>query len=215
MAWIEGNRGLEGGEEIVCEEDDWLVTSLLGCEEAGEGAWRTTPSNREDLSGTEPDRGPVDGAGGTCTADAAGAAWLPASDANAPDTDDPRRFDVLRQPPSPRGRQDVQGRPAREQMHLVHLVLTPLQRQHRGFPFLAHSIIMMIIIRITSIISVIIIIAIIIIIINVIIINIIQQTLLAHGNVIVLESVASGKTVRVMDDGRVEGSGGMGALGEL
>ena len=37
MAWIEGSGGLEGGEEIICKEDNWLVTSLLGCEEDGKG----------------------------------------------------------------------------------------------------------------------------------------------------------------------------------
>lgn len=41
-----------------------------------------------------------------------------------------------------------------------------------------------------------------------------SQKLLAHGNVVVLESVASGKTLRVFDDGKLEGLGGNGALGE-
>ena len=137
MAWVEGSGGLEGGEEIVCKEDDWLVTLMLGCEEDGKGVCRSTPSNGEEISGTEPDEGPVDGARGTHTANAAGAAWLSATDVDAPDTDDPRRFDGLRHPQFPRGRQDVQGWSAREQMHLVYLALTPLQRQHRGFPFLS------------------------------------------------------------------------------
>ena len=38
--------------------------------------------------------------------------------------------------------------------------------------------------------------------------------LLAHGNVVVLESVASGKSLRVYDDGRIDGTGGSGALGK-
>ena len=38
--------------------------------------------------------------------------------------------------------------------------------------------------------------------------------LLAHGNVVVLESVASGKTLRVYDDGKIDGTGGSGALGK-
>ena len=41
-----------------------------------------------------------------------------------------------------------------------------------------------------------------------------SQKLLAHGNIVVLESVASGKTLRVFDDGKLEGLGGNGALGE-
>lgn len=41
-----------------------------------------------------------------------------------------------------------------------------------------------------------------------------SQKLLAHGNVVVLESVASCKTLRVFDDGKLEGLGGNGALGE-
>ena len=90
MVWIEGSGGLEGGEEIVWKEDDWLVTSLLGCEEAGKGVWRMTPGNGEEISGTEPDGGPIDGAGGTHTADTAGVAWLTATDVDVPDTDDPR-----------------------------------------------------------------------------------------------------------------------------
>ena len=45
--------------------------------------------------------------------------------------------------------------------------------------------------------------------------NPLSQKLLAHGNIVVLESVASGKSLRVHDDARIDGTGGTGALGEL
>ena len=38
--------------------------------------------------------------------------------------------------------------------------------------------------------------------------------MLAHGNVVVLESVSSNKSLRVYDDGRIDGTGGSGALGK-
>ena len=55
MAWIEGSGRHEGGGEIVCKEDDWLVTSLPGCEEDGKGVWRTRATGRisQELSQTE------------------------------------------------------------------------------------------------------------------------------------------------------------------
>lgn len=40
------------------------------------------------------------------------------------------------------------------------------------------------------------------------------QKLLAHGNIVVLKSVASGKSLRVFDDARIDGTGGTGLLGE-
>ena len=43
---------------------------------------------------------------------------------------------------------------------------------------------------------------------------VLAQKLLAHGNVVVLESAASGRSLRVHDDGRIDGSGGSGPLGE-
>ena len=42
----------------------------------------------------------------------------------------------------------------------------------------------------------------------------IPQKLLAHGNIVVLESVSSCKSLRVYDDGRIDGTGGEGALGK-
>lgn len=40
------------------------------------------------------------------------------------------------------------------------------------------------------------------------------QKILGHGHIVILESVASGKTLRVFDDGRIDGTGGTGALGK-
>lgn len=41
------------------------------------------------------------------------------------------------------------------------------------------------------------------------------EKLLAHGNIVVLESVASGKSLRVFDDARIDGTGGTGLLAQF